>query len=265
MKVNNTIYETYGHKWWDDDAGFELSSLRYVANPCRYRYFKEVLHRVGCSGKKVLDVGCGGGFLAEEFAKDGFEVTGIDPAFNSLEAARKHAVQNGLAIDYQAGQGESLPFSDGCFDIIACCDVLEHVDDVDRVIKETSRCLAKGGIFLFDTVNRTLKSKLVLIKIWQDWGLVLAAEKNAHVWEKFIKPEELSTSLRMNGLEVREIKGLSPMKTPIAVLVTMLKIRKGLVHGAAIADELPLHISEDLSISYIGWALKEQPPGALSR
>ncbi len=257
MKVNNAIYETYGHTWWDDDAGFELSSLRYVANPCRCRYFKDVLRRAPYSGKKVLDVGCGGGFLSEEFAKDGFEVTGIDPAINSLEAARKHAVQSGLAIDYQVGQGESLPFSDGCFDVIACCDVLEHVDDFARVIKEISRCLGSGGIFLFDTVNRTLKSKLVLIKIWQDWGLVLSSEKNAHVWEKFIKPEELVTSLRANGLGVREIKGLSPAKTPIAVLLTMFKIRKGVIRGASIADELPLHTTEDLSISYIGWALKE--------
>ena len=114
-----------------------------------------------------MDVGCGGGFLAEEFAKDGFAVTGIDPADRSIEAARKHAADNNLEIDYRAGKEEALPFSDGSFDIVACCDVLEHVDDFSLVISEVARTLKAGGVFCFDTVNRTWLSNLVAIKLFK--------------------------------------------------------------------------------------------------
>ncbi len=254
--INNAIYEEQGHAWWNEDAGFELSSLRYMMNPCRYGYFADVLRGLSLPGKRVLDVGCGGGFLSEEFARDGYEVVGVDPATNSVEAARKHAREQNLGIDYRVGQGESLPFHEGSFDIVACCDVLEHVDDVENVIGEASRVLIRNGVFLFDTVNRTFKSKLVLIKVWQDWGLVASAIKDAHVWEKFIKPSELTSILHAHSLELREVKGLSPAKSPIGILCTMLKLRNGVIHGPAIGKELPLQVTNDLSISYIGWAVR---------
>ncbi len=254
--INNAIYEEQGHAWWNEDAGFELSSLRYMMNPCRYGYFAHILSRLSPPGKKVLDLGCGGGYLSEEFARDGYEVVGIDPAVNSVNAARKHACEHDLAIDYKVGRGESLPFRDGSFDIVACCDVLEHVDDLGKVIREASRVLSRKGVFFFDTVNRTLKSKLVLIKAWQDWGLVASSIKDAHVWEKFIKPGELISILHANGLDLREVKGLTPTKSPIGVLRTMLKVRKGIIHGPEIGKELPLHVTDDISISYIGWAVR---------
>jgi ubiquinone biosynthesis O-methyltransferase len=112
-----------------------------------------------------LDVGCGGGYLAEAFARDGFIVAGVDPAANSIEAARKHASETGLNVDYRVGRSETLPFSDGCFDAVACCDVLEHVDDLDKSVSEVGRVLRPGGVFFYETVNRTWLSKLVLIKI----------------------------------------------------------------------------------------------------
>ena len=134
--------------------------------------------------------------------------------------------------------------------------MLEHVDDVRDVIREASRVLSKDGVFLFDTVNRTLKSRLVLIKAWQDWGLVPFSAKDAHVWEKFIKPTELTSILYTNNLELREVKGLSPTKSPIGVLRTMLKVRQGIIHGSQVGKELPLHVTDDLSISFIGWAVR---------
>ena len=94
MPVNNELYQTHGHDWWSEDASFAISSLRYCMNPVRYGYFKRRLQQLDLPGKTLLDVGCGGGFLAEEFARDGFTITGIDPATRSLEAARKHAVEN---------------------------------------------------------------------------------------------------------------------------------------------------------------------------
>ncbi len=257
MQVNNAIYDTYGRRWWDEDAGFGITSLRYCVNPLRSKYFKHILGGIALPGRRLLDVGCGGGFLSEEVARSGFEVSGIDPSANCIEAAREHAGRTGLAIDYRVGRGEALPFADGSFDIVAACDVLEHVDDLGLVIAEVARTLAAGGVFLFDTVNRTRRSRLVMIKIWQDWGFAGMDAPNAHVWEKFIRPEELSAALRSNGLAVRELKGMTAKKSPPAVLYTLLKIRRGALRGPALAEEFAMRETGDLSVSYMGFAIRD--------
>jgi len=142
-------------------------------------------------GVTALDIGCGGGFLAEEFARLGCNVTGIDPSAPTLETACAHAHRSGLDIDYRVGVGEELPVDDAGFGLAYCCDVLEHVDDLDRVIAETSRALKPGGIYLFDTVNRTWLSKLVAIKLMQDWKPTRVFDSTLHDWNRFIKPKEL--------------------------------------------------------------------------
>ncbi|MCE5334674.1 MAG: bifunctional 2-polyprenyl-6-hydroxyphenol methylase/3-demethylubiquinol 3-O-methyltransferase UbiG [Desulfobacteraceae bacterium] len=258
MRINNEIYETYGDCWWNDNAGFDFSSLRYCVNPVRYAYFQSKLSNMALAGGTVLDIGCGGGFLAEEFAKDGFAVTGIDPSGRSIEAARKHAAESGLGIQYQVGRGEALPFGDGSFDIIACCDVLEHVDDLKQVAGEIGRLLKPGGVFFYDTVNRTFLSKLVLIKIWQDWGIIRSSQSNVHVWEKFIKPDELVRLIRDCGLVNLEMKGISPKRrNPFAMLGTLRALSKGKIRNEDLAERLGLHQTDDLNISYMGFALKQ--------
>ena len=253
IRINNTIYETAGHDWWADDAGFEITSLRYCLNPVRHEYFKRILKERGVRSGAVLDVGCGGGILSEEFAKDGFRVTGVDPSPKSINAAREHAAENSLDIEYLVGCGETLPFADDSFDIVACCDVLEHVDDPKLVIHEVSRVLINGGVFLFDTVNRTLKSKIVLIKFCQD--LVLRIP-NAHVWEKFIKPEELTESLEASSIEVQEMRGIGPQRNLGVLLYGLLHIYTGRLCGEKVADVFGMRETDDLSTSYMGWALK---------
>lgn len=255
MKVNNDIYETLGHLWWSDQAGFEITSLRYAINPVRHAYFKRQALKHVLPKTSLLDIGCGGGFLAEEFAKDGFEVTGMDPAERSIEAARNHATEVGLSIHYQVGRGESLPFPDKSFSVIACCDVLEHVDDINCVTKEVSRVLSPGGIFLFDTVNRTIKSWFVLIKLWQDWGLA-GIPRNAHLWEKFIKPSELSSLLKTHKMAIKDMNGIGPKKNPLAFLRDLRRLKSGKLQGQAIGDVFAMCPTADLSISYMGWAVQ---------
>lgn len=258
MQVNNEIYQTYGNDWWSEDASFGALSLRYCMNPVRYGYFKRKIQKLHLPGKTVLDVGCGGGLLAEEFAKDGFAVTGIDPATNSLEAARKHAADNNLEIDYRAGRGEALPFPDSSFDIVACCDVLEHVNDFGLVISEVARTLKAGGVFCYDTINRTWLSKVAVIKISQDWSFTRWAPPNSHVWEKFIKPVELIADMNRCGLANQDLKGIFPKKNPVALLASLRALRKGTLSNREIAAAFALSETEDIRISYMGYAVRRE-------
>lgn len=263
MRINNDVYQTYGNGWWAEDASFEALSLRYCMNPVRYGYFKRTLQELPLSGKTVLDVGCGGGYLSEEFAKDGFVVTAIDPASRSIEAARKHAAENNLQIDYREGRGEALPFADGSFDIVACCDVLEHVDDLRLVIGECARVLKPGGVFCYDTVNRTWFSKLALIKISQEWSFSSWTQPNVHVWEKFVKPAELIAVMDRSGLANKELRGISSKTNPFVVLASLRAMKKGRLSSREMADVFTLRESEDLRVSYMGYAVKgEAAPAA---
>lgn len=257
MKINNEVYQTYGDDWWAENATFDICSLRYCMNPVRYGYFKRTLQQLDLPCRKVLDIGCGGGFLAEEFARDGFTVTGIDPAARSLEAARKHAADNHLAIDYREGKGEELPFPDASFDIVACCDVLEHVDDLNRVIGEVARTLKPGGVFCYDTVNRTWLSKVALIKISQDWSFTRWTQPNVHVWEKFIKPAELIAAMNRCRLINRELRGISSKKNPLALIGNLRALRKGRMNNQEIASAFSVCETEDLRVSYMGYAIRD--------
>ncbi|HYA40640.1 MAG TPA: bifunctional 2-polyprenyl-6-hydroxyphenol methylase/3-demethylubiquinol 3-O-methyltransferase UbiG [Syntrophobacteraceae bacterium] len=257
VKVNNELYEIYGDRWWNEDAEFDFASLRYCVNPVRYGYFKRKLQHLRIPAKAVLDVGCGGGFLAEEFAKDGFQVTGIDPSAKSVATARKHAAESGLNIKYEVGRGEAMPFADGSFDLVACCDVLEHVDDLEMVIREVSRLLKPRGVFFYDTVNRTWLSKIALIKIWQDWSFTRCSPANSHVWEKFIKPAELIAIMQTWNLTHREIKGIAPRRRNFLVLLRHLRaVKTGKMRNEEMATALQLGETEDLRMAYMGYAVR---------
>ncbi|WP_321476632.1 bifunctional 2-polyprenyl-6-hydroxyphenol methylase/3-demethylubiquinol 3-O-methyltransferase UbiG [uncultured Paludibaculum sp.] len=257
MEVNNRIYDDLGHLWWDDQAGFDITSLRFCMNPVRYGYFRRQLQAVAAPGEAVLDVGCGGGFLAEAFAEDGYDVTGVDPSANSIVAARAHATVSQLAIDYRVGRGECLPFPDSSFDIVCCCDVLEHVDEPSQVVREISRTLKAGGVFFYDTVNRTPMSWILLIKLWQDWHVAGFSAPNVHVWRKFIKPDELDALMHEAQLSPRERRGITTGRNPAALVPVLRRIRTGQLKGPAIATEFTLRETEDLTVSYIGFAVKQ--------
>ena len=121
---------------------------------------------------------------------------GIDPSASSLATARTHAQQAGLDIDYRVGVGENIPFADESFEIVYSSDVLEHVNGLEKVIAEIARVLKPGGVFLYDTINRTFPSKLVMIKLVQEWKSTSFMPPNLHDWNAFIKPRELLTLMK---------------------------------------------------------------------
>jgi 2-polyprenyl-6-hydroxyphenyl methylase/3-demethylubiquinone-9 3-methyltransferase len=210
-------------------------------------------------GLRVLDIGCGGGLLAEEFARLGFRVVGVDPSEESLAAARTHAASQGLAIGYQCARGEALPFADDSFDVVYCCDVLEHVNDVGEVIAEIARVLKPRGTFLFDTINRTLQSRLIVIKLLQEWRWTALMPPRLHDWNMFIRPAELRRELERHGLVSGGLTGLKPRANPFRLIRALRRRKRGLLSYAAAVREMDLGESPDTSVSYIGYARKLRP------
>jgi 2-polyprenyl-6-hydroxyphenyl methylase/3-demethylubiquinone-9 3-methyltransferase len=258
MPVDNRLYDTLADSWWDESG--VLHTLRGL-NPVRFGYMRRVLVdelRIDLQGKRTLDVGCGGGLLAEEFARLGCAVTGIDPSEKSLEAARAHAREAGLAIEYRQGMGERLPFPDSDFEIVYCCDTLEHVDDLDQVIAEISRVLKPGGVFLYDTLNRTLRSWLVMIKLFQDWDSTSLMPPDLHDWRRFIKPGELLAKLAGDGLENQDLTGLKPSANPVRAIRILRARKRGEISYLEAMRRLGLRESRDISVLYAGYAIRSQ-------
>jgi len=261
--VDNDVYERLGGSWWDEASLLNL--LHGSVTSGRFGYFRGVLARrfgAPAAGLRVLDIGCGGGFLAEEFAALGGQVTGIDPSPASVGAARAHAAERGLRIDYRTGTGEELPVADASFTVACCCDVLEHVPDVDRVISEVARVLEPGGLFLFDTVNRTLRSRLLVVRAVQDWRLTRLTDVAVHDWDMFITPAELTAALRRHGLTPGEVTGLGPRANPVSVLRSYASARRGRISYGELSRRLDVGQVSSTALSYMGFAAK---PGRAPR
>jgi len=253
------VYDRLGGSWWDETT--PLNVLQGSITPGRFAYFRDVLARqfgAGARGLRVLDIGCGGGFLAEEFAVLGCRVTGVDPSAVSVGAARAHAAGRGLRIDYRVGAGEELPAPDAAFDVACCCDVLEHVSDVDRVISETARVLQPGGLYLFDTINRTRTSKLLAIKVAQQWRLTRLADVAFNDWDMFIKPTELAAILERHRLAVGETTGLGARAMPLAVLRSLVDARLGRITYGELSRRLDVGQVKSTAISYMGFATRQR-------
>jgi 2-polyprenyl-6-hydroxyphenyl methylase / 3-demethylubiquinone-9 3-methyltransferase len=256
MPVDNQIYDRLAETWWDEDAIPAL--LRAGINPSRFGYMHRALTaEVGpdLDTKRCLDVGCGGGLLAEQFASLGCRVTGVDPSAPSLQTAEAHAAREGLVIQYLQAWGEDLPFDADSFDIVYCCDVLEHVNSVDRTVAEAARVLKPGGVYLYDTINRTARSRFVMIKLMQDWDATRCMEPGVHDWNMFIRPDELEQSLRRHGLASRGVVGLAPGINLIAFVRALRRRRRGDTTYAELGRQLKMRESRDTSISYAGHAV----------
>jgi 2-polyprenyl-6-hydroxyphenyl methylase/3-demethylubiquinone-9 3-methyltransferase len=149
-----------------------------------------------------------------------------------------------------------LPFDGGSFEVVSCCDVLEHIPEWRQVIAEVGRVLKPGGLFLFDTINRTSKSKSTFIFGLQDFSFTKLFPKDAHVWEMFITPEELSATLEKNGMQVCGMSGGAIARNPLSTLVEVRRHKRGEINVAELGRRLELKLDPDLSLNYLGYARK---------
>jgi 2-polyprenyl-6-hydroxyphenyl methylase/3-demethylubiquinone-9 3-methyltransferase len=197
------FFATYADSWWSDDS--KMNNLASFQPP-RFQYFDRFVDR--WQGKRALDVGCGGGFTTEFLAERGCIVSGLDPSTKLIAAADQHAKQTGKKITYTVGKSEHLPYPDASFDIVTCVDVLEHVESPAEAVREIHRVLAPGGIFLYDTINRTVRSRVVMI--WLPEDVMKIVPKGAHAWKDFIKPREMRRYLTDVGFTpVGKAKGIA--------------------------------------------------------
>src|SRR5262245_27596485 len=178
--------------WWDQSG---LVGGLHVLNRARVAYFREKLGVF--QGKRMLDVGCGGGILAESLAREGARVVAVDPSEASLSQAREHARAQGLSIDYRAGFAEDLDLREE-FDAVFAVDVLEHVQDLEATLRACARAFRPDGFFGFLTQNQTLEAFRFLI--WEQEYRQRVMPKGAHDFHKFITPEAMRSALRRAGL-----------------------------------------------------------------
>ncbi|HZG08686.1 MAG TPA: bifunctional 2-polyprenyl-6-hydroxyphenol methylase/3-demethylubiquinol 3-O-methyltransferase UbiG [Allosphingosinicella sp.] len=194
--------------WWDRKGS---SAMLHQLNPVRLGYLRDRFDQhwgldecdlKPLKGRRAADVGCGAGLLAEPLARLGAEVTGLDPAPENVAAAQSHALGQGLAIDYRAGSIEAL---DGQFDLLTSMEVVEHVAEPRRFIQGLAHHLARDGLLILSTPNRTNLSRLMLITLGEGLNRI---PRGTHDWEKFLAPEELTALLRDAGLEIVDCTGL---------------------------------------------------------
>jgi len=196
-------FSASAHHWWDPHS--ELYGPLHAINPLRLGYIDQ---RAALAGKTVLDVGCGGGILAESMAARGAQVTGIDLSEAALEIAQLHLLESGQRVAYRNVSAEDLAMemSSG-FDVVTCLELLEHVPDQASTVRACAALAKPGGHAFFSTINRNLKAYALAV-IGAEYLLRLLP-RGTHRYEKFIKPSELAAWCRAVGLDVGDITGMT--------------------------------------------------------
>lgn len=206
-------FDALAETWWDGDG--PMRALHRL-NPIRLDYLRRHLLRHFAlsegslrplEGLRAVDVGCGGGILSEPLARLGAEVTAIDVSSENIEIARRHAASAGIEIDYRLSSAETLAGAGARFDMLVSMEVVEHVADLDGFLAAAATLLKPGGAAFFATLNRTAKSYLMAI-VGAEY-LLGWLPKGTHRWDRFVRPAELRRRLEANGLELRDVAGVS--------------------------------------------------------
>lgn len=194
-------FDTLASRWWDREGDFK--SLHDI-NPLRLGWIRQHVNLSGC---RAVDVGCGGGILAESMAAENAEVTGIDMAEGALTVARLHQLESGAEVDYRLATAEQLASEEpGGYDVVTCLEMLEHVPNPAQVVESCARIVRPGGHVFFSTINRNPKSFLFAI-IGAEFVLQLLP-RGTHEYAKFIRPSELDTWARHAGLSLKASTGM---------------------------------------------------------
>ncbi|WP_236550540.1 bifunctional 2-polyprenyl-6-hydroxyphenol methylase/3-demethylubiquinol 3-O-methyltransferase UbiG [Cyanobium sp. Copco_Reservoir_LC18] len=240
LRNNLAFYDQQAASWWEPSATiFPLSRL----NPPRFLFFDQFITH--WENRRVLDVGCGGGYTCEFLARRGAVVTGIDRSAACIAAARSHAAASGLEITYRVGIAEELPFAAGSFDVVVCVDVLEHVDRPEAVVAEMGRVLTPGGSLCFDTINRTVRSRLTMI--WLLETLLRLIPAGVHDWRRFVPPAELRRWLEASGFAAVTMRGLDLFgRGPLRTLGRLIHYRR--------TGGFQVGFDHDLAVMFIGVA-----------
>lgn len=195
-------FSALAHRWWDPTSEFKPL---HAINPLRLGWIESI---TVLQGKQVLDVGCGGGILAESLSKAGASVTGIDLSTKALKVAELHQLESGTTVRYRSISAEDLAKEEPqSYDVVTCMEMLEHVPNPASVVQACANLCKPGGHIFFSTLNRNPKSYLFAI-IGAEYILQLLP-KGTHQYEKFIKPSELAQFSRAAGLEVQQLKGMT--------------------------------------------------------
>jgi len=195
-------FSELAHRWWDPNS--EFKPLHEI-NPLRLKWIDQ---QATLAGRKVLDVGCGGGILAEAMAAAGATVSGIDLSEKALKVARLHLYESGLSVDYQLVAAEDFAARHaGEFDVVTCMEMLEHVPDPGSIVRACATLVRPGGWVFFSTLNRNPKSYLLAV-VGAEYILNMLP-RGTHDYAKFIKPSELAQACRNAELNVADLTGMS--------------------------------------------------------
>lgn len=195
-------FSALASRWWDPESEFKPL---HAINPLRLEWIQECAGSL--TGRKVLDVGCGGGILSEAMARSGADVTGIDLADKSLKIARLHGLESGVKVEYRKVPVEELAAEQpGQYDVVTCMEMLEHVPDPASIVRACSTLVKPGGWVFFSTLNRNAKSFVFAI-IGAEYVLRLLP-RGTHTYDQFIKPSELSAAARGAALEPVSMRGM---------------------------------------------------------
>ncbi|HHJ14616.1 MAG TPA: bifunctional 2-polyprenyl-6-hydroxyphenol methylase/3-demethylubiquinol 3-O-methyltransferase UbiG [Gammaproteobacteria bacterium] len=196
-------FQAIASRWWDPNS--EFKPLHDI-NPLRLDYIEQ--QAGGLQGRKVVDIGCGGGLLSEGMAARGAEVTGIDLAEQSLDVARLHLHESGLEVDYRHISAEDFATQNpAAFDVVTCLEMLEHVPDPQSIVQAAATLLKPGGTLVLSTLNRHPKAFALAI-VGAEYLLGMLP-RGTHEYARFIKPSELAQAARNAGLRVTDVSGMS--------------------------------------------------------